>query len=281
MRISLVIPAHNESPYLKACLDSIVAQTRLPDEVIVVDDSSTDRTFDIASNYAEKQAFIKVFKHESRPGHLPGTKVVSAFNFGLSKTQDHELIGKFDADIVLPPDYIENMEAAFQSDWKLGICGGLLFVANGADWTYERIADANHVRGPIKLYHKACFEKIGGLRMGTGWDTVDVLLARYHDFHVKTIKSLRVKHLRPTGHGYTKQNHRAKGIALYQMRYGLILAKLALLKMAWQSKNLKLYVYGIFGYLGALASRKTRFVTRSEGRFIRSLRWKGIRDKLV
>ena len=190
------------------------------------------------------------------------------------------LIGKFDADIFLPPNYFEQMRNHFRANWLLGMCSGLLYVEKKGQWVYENIANKNHMRGPIKLYYRQVFELMGGLRQGVGWDTVDVLLCQYHDFEVKTDPSLIVKHLRPTGHGYSTKNYRAKGEALYKMRYGIPLAKLALLKMAWQAKSPKLYWQGIFGYLAAIANHTPRFVTLGEGKFIRNLRWKGIFDKL-
>ena len=280
MRISIIIPAHNEEAYLKDCLASFVNQSHTPDELLIIDDNSTDRTLAIASDFSGKHNWIKVVQRQSADVHSPGRKVVEAFNFGLTHLSEHDLIGKFDADIVLPSNYLETMHNHFQADWKLGMCSGLLFVEKNGEWVYERIADKNHVRGPIKLYHSACFEKIGGLRPGVGWDTVDVLLAQYHGFHIKTDKNLKVKHLRPTGYGYSSKKYGTKGEALYKMRYGLPLAKIALLKMAVQAKSPRLYLDGIWGYLKAWLGRKNRFVTQEEGRFIRKLRWKGIWSKL-
>ncbi|WP_418502180.1 glycosyltransferase family 2 protein [Flagellimonas sp.] len=280
MWISIVIPAHNEAAYLKDCLDSFVGQTHLPDEVIVVDDNSSDNTFEIAQSFAEKFSWITVLKRKSVDEHIPGRKVVDTFNFGLRHTAEFDLIGKFDADIILPPNYFETMVNQFQSNWKLGMCSGLLFVQKGRDWVYENIADKTHIRGPIKLYHKACFNKIGGLRPGVGWDTVDTLLAKYHGFETQTVPELKVKHLRPTGHGYSSTNYQAKGAALYKMRYGIVLTKVAALKMAWQAKSPSLYFQTIFGFLKAFFQQKPFYVSKAEGRFIRKYRWKGIWSKI-
>lgn len=280
MRISIVIPAHNEERNLADCLDSFVAQTRTPDELIIVDDNSGDSTYSIASSYAQKHRWIKAIQRKSVDEHIPGKKVVDTFNFGLSHTSDYDLIGKFDADIILPTNYFEMMLNHFQSNWKLGMCSGLLFIQKNGKWVYENIAKKDHIRGPIKLYHKACFAKIGGLRPGVGWDTVDVLLAKYHDFETLTDPSLQVKHLRPTGHGYSTKNYQAKGEALYKMRYGLILTKLTALKMAWQAKNPILYFQVHIGYLKAVIHQLPRYVTLEEGRFIRKHRWQGIKNQL-
>ena len=280
MRISIIIPAHNEAAFLEECLDSFVAQTYLPNELIVVDDNSSDATFAIAQDYAKRHEWIKALQRKSTDEHIPGKKVVDTFNFGLKHVSAYDLIGKFDADIVLPPNYFENMVNQFQANWKLGMCSGLLFVQNGNQWKYEDIANKNHIRGPIKLYHKACFQKIGGLRPGAGWDTVDTLLARYHDFDTATLPELKVKHLRPTGHGYSSKNYQSKGEAMYRMRYGLLLTKIAVLKMAWQAKSPKLYLQAIWGFLKALLQRQGKYVSKKEGKFIRTYRWKGIWSKI-
>jgi glycosyltransferase involved in cell wall biosynthesis len=280
MRISIIIPAHNEEKYLAQCLESFVSQSLQPNELIVVDDNSSDNTFKIASEFAKKYDWIKAFQRKSSDEHIPGKKVVNTFNFGLEKTSEYDLIGKFDADIILPPNYFEQMRNNFQSNWKLGMCSGLLFIEKNDKWVYENIANKNHVRGPIKLYHKACFTKIGGLRPATGWDTVDTLLAKYYDFDTQTDSNLIVKHLRHLGKDYKTKNYYAKGEALYKMRYDIVLAKLAALKMAWSMKSPRMYVQAILGYLGAFFKSAPHFVSKEEGKFIRGLRWKGVRKKL-
>jgi hypothetical protein len=280
MRIIIIIPAHNEAVFLKECLDSFIGQSHPPNELIVVDDNSSDDTFAIAQGYAQKHLWIKAVQRKSTDEHIPGKKVVDTFNFGLEHASDHDLLGKFDADIVLPQDYFENMVNQFQANWKLGMCSGLLFVQIGDEWVYEDIANKNHIRGPIKLYHKACFHKIGGLRSGVGWDTVDILLAQYHGFDTLTLPELKVKHLRPTGHGYSAKNYQSKGVAMYKMRYGLVLTKIAALKMAWQAKSPGLYIQALWGFLKALLQRQAKYVSKKEGKFIRTYRWKGIWSKI-
>ena len=277
MFISIVIPAHNEERFLAQCLDSFVYQTRIPDQLIIVDDNSTDNTKTIAQSYADKHPWITVVTNCSNTKHLPGKKVINAFNFGFTYvSEDYDLIGKFDADIILPDAYFEAMENRFNSDWLLGMCSGLLYVEKDGDWVYENIAKKSHIRGPIKLYYREVFELMGGLRPDVGWDTVDVLLCQYHDFKVTTDPFQKVKHLRPTGADYNQKTFYDKGKALYNMRYGLPLAKIALLKMAITNKNLHLYLQGILGYVTQWIQRAPRMVTKDEGKFIRRLRWQGI-----
>jgi len=121
MRISIIIPAHNEEKYLAQCLDSFIAQTQQPKELIVVDDNSSDKTFKIASKFSKEHPWIKVFQRKSSDEHIPGKKVVDTFNYGLKKASEYDLIGKFDADIILPPNYFEQMRNHFQSSIKNGL----------------------------------------------------------------------------------------------------------------------------------------------------------------
>jgi hypothetical protein len=55
------------------------------------------------------------------------------------------------------------------------------------------------VRGPIKLYKRACWDAIGGLITAPGWDTVDELHANYHGWRTRSFLELKVIHYRPTG----------------------------------------------------------------------------------
>ncbi|MFM1877679.1 MAG: hypothetical protein RLZZ241_545 [Bacteroidota bacterium] len=279
--VAIVVPAHNEEAHLAVCLDSFVAQTRRPNELILVDDSSTDQTFGIAKSYANTHAWIRCVKHASIPGHKPGAKVVQAFNFGCTQlTQIPDFIGKFDADIVLPPNYFEHLLQAFGENQKLGICSGLVYIQQNDQWIYEPIAAKNHVRGPIKCYSQNCFEAIGGLKSAIGWDTADVLLARYHGFEVQTLADLQVKHLRPTGLAYSRENALKQGQALYTLRYGLILGVIASIKMAWKRKSGLLPWNHLKGAYNARKNRDPFLLSDDVARFARKWRWQQIREKL-
>ena len=50
--LAVVVPIYNTAPYLRQCIDSLISQTRLPDEIILVDDGSTDGSGVICDEYA-------------------------------------------------------------------------------------------------------------------------------------------------------------------------------------------------------------------------------------
>lgn len=276
----IIMPAHNEAAQIRRCLESFTQQTRPPDALRVVDDNSTDDTPALVQQYSRTHSWIHLIKRTSSPEHHPGAKVVEAFKAGLpTDWESYDLIGKFDADILLPPDYLEVMERQFQGAPRLGMCSGHLYIQKEGDWVYEPIANPDHVRGPIKLYTRECYRAIGGLRPFIGWDAADVLLARFHGFEVSTLPNLRVKHLRPTGKGYSARNARLQGMALYHLRYGWLLSFIAAGKMALKRRKPMLPIHAMASYCKAVIRNKPRMLSRQEGGFVREWRWKQIRQK--
>src|SRR5690606_35429094 len=106
-------------------LDSIVKQSLLPKKVVVVNDNSTDRTAAIVEAFTKQYSFISTVNTNSEPVHLPGSKVIQAFNIGL-ETLDHcyDFIVKLDADLILPDDYFEQIRAIFAKNPRVGMARG-------------------------------------------------------------------------------------------------------------------------------------------------------------
>ncbi|WMI69669.1 glycosyltransferase family 2 protein [Mangrovimonas sp. YM274] len=277
MDFSIIIPAHNEEVTLRVTLESLVAQTLLPKQLVVVNDNSTDATLKVAKEFANKYPWISVIDISSSEEHQPGSKVVNAFYKGL-ETLDvaYDIICKFDADLIFPPNYLEKVAALFKSNDTIGIAGGILYIEKNDNWVYENIAKQTHVRGPIKAYRKQCFEEIGGLKRSIGWDTVDTLLAQYHGWQMATDTNLKVKHLKPTGAQYQKNSKYKQGEAMYKMRYGITITSIAALKLAMKKKSPSLFKDYLMGYFKAKQNGLEYLVSKPEGDFIRSLRWKGI-----
>lgn len=281
MDFLIIIPAHNEESYLTKTLQSLIEQTILPKKIIVVNDSSTDGTQKIIDQFSEKYEFIKGVYHNSEETHSPGSKVVKAFYKGLQALNDNfDVICKFDADLIFPNNYLEQIAVIFQNDQKVGMAGGFCYIEKSGQWVLENLTNTDHIRGALKAYRNSCFEEIQGPRNSMGWDTVDELLAQYHGWKIKTDPSLRVKHLKRTGKDYTKASRLNQGKAFYKMRYGFCLTVIASGKLALRKNSLRYFTDCIKGFLYAKKENLQFMVSEKEGEFIRSLRWKGIREKL-
>ncbi len=282
MNIYIVIPAHNEEDCISLMLNSLTQQTLLPKRVVVVNDNSTDNTSKRISEFVEKHNWMETLDIESSSQHIPGSKVINAFNEGFNKLDDdYDVICKFDADIILPNNYLESVVSLFNSDGTVGIAGGLAYIEKNGSWVYETISSKNHVRGPFKAYRKACFEAMNGLKPSIGWDTTDVLLAQYYGWSIKTDKSLKVKHLKPTGQTYHKSSKYLQGEALYKMRYGFILSALFAMRNALSKRNPSYFFNTVFGYVKSKRAPIDFIVTKDQGMFIRKLLWRNLRKKFV
>lgn len=280
MNIYIVIPAHNEGKFIEQTLNSLVKQTLLPVKVVVVDDHSTDKTSQLVSKFSEKYSFIHLVKNSSSEKHLPGSKVIQAFQKGFEKLDDnYDILCKFDADLIFPENYLEDIAEIFKTNPKCGMAGGFCTLSKNGTWEIENLTSSDHIRGALKAYRKACFKNIGGLKAAMGWDTADELLARYYGWEVITAPLLLVKHLKPTGKTYDKTARYNQGEAFYILRYGFWLTTIASTKLALKKGAPFLVRDYIKGFFKARKKNSTFLVSESEGSFIRKFRWRSIRKK--
>jgi glycosyltransferase involved in cell wall biosynthesis len=276
----IIIPAHNEQDSIGLTLDSLVNQTLLPKKVVVVNDNSTDQTQDIVESYSSKHHFIHLINTKSSNEHLPGSKIINAFYKGYETLDnDYDVICKFDADLIFPNNYLEQIANHFNSNNKLGMASGFCYIEKNGDWILENLTRKDHIRGALKAYKKACFLQIGKIKPSMGWDTVDELLAKYYGWELLTDASLKVKHLKPTGISYNKASKYMQGEAMYKMRYGFFITLISALKLAYKKHSFSLFKDYLAGYFKAKKNKIDFLVTDEEGKFIRNLRWKGITKK--
>jgi glycosyltransferase involved in cell wall biosynthesis len=282
MHYYIIIPAHNEEAFIASTLNSILAQSLQPKKVVIVNDNSTDGMEKIVDDFVSDHTIFESLNAVSSTLHMPGSKVIKAFNKGLELLDDqYDFLVKLDADTILPENYFERIAYAFKGNPMVGMAGGFLYEKDENElWKLNHPMDKNHVRGAIKAYSKDCFNAIGGLKNAMGWDTLDELLAQFHGYEIFTDDSLKVKHLRPTRQGYDQKAKMLQGKAMYGMRYGFWISCIASLKMAWKQRNKNVFLDNMLGYFSAKKEKDPFLVTEKEGRFIRKLRWRNIRRKL-
>ncbi|MDO7170787.1 glycosyltransferase family 2 protein [Mariniflexile sp. AS56] len=281
MNFYIIIPAHNEASSIGLTLDSLVKQTHKPKCVVVVNDNSTDDTQEIVESYSIKHTWIRLVNSKSSNEHLPGSKIINAFYKGYETLDEYyDVICKFDADLIFPSNYLEQLTLHFNKNKTLGMAAGFCYIEKNNDWVLENLTRKDHIRGALKAYKKDCFLQIGKLKPSMGWDTVDELLAKFYGWELKTDASLHVKHLKPTGIDYNKASKYLQGEAMYKMRYGFIITLISALKLAYKKGSTSLFKDYIAGYFRAKKNKIAFLVSDEEGQFIRNLRWKGMLNKL-
>jgi glycosyltransferase involved in cell wall biosynthesis len=137
LRTSVVVPAYDEEALLGACLASLARQTRPPHEVVVVDNNSRDRTAEIARAHGARVV----------PEPVQGIWPAAATGYDAATG---DVIARCDADSVMPPDWVERIEAAFAADPDLrAVTGPGVFV--GLPTVRRTLADLLYMRAYFVL----------------------------------------------------------------------------------------------------------------------------------
>jgi glycosyltransferase involved in cell wall biosynthesis len=115
MTISLITTVLNEGQSLSLLLDSIAAQTRKPDEIVICDGGSTDNTRDILESYADTMPLVI---HQ-----CPGANISQGRNAAI-QAASHEIIAVTDAGVRLEPVWLENIVAPLEANPSVQVVAG-------------------------------------------------------------------------------------------------------------------------------------------------------------
>jgi glycosyltransferase involved in cell wall biosynthesis len=201
MRYVLITPARNEEKYIGGTIQSVVAQTVLPERWVIVDDGSTDRTAEIVRSFASRYPWIELVSRPQRADRSFAGKVF-AFNAGLDqvKALNFEVLGNLDSDVSFEPGYLAFLLQRFEEDSRLGVAG-TPFVEQGYDSGRDSFEGENHVAGACQLFRYRCFQEVGGFipnRAG-GVDWIAVTTARMQGWKTRSFSEKRIHHHRPIG----------------------------------------------------------------------------------
>ncbi len=131
--IAVMVPAYNEGRNLANTLEGLLRQTRPADQIIVIDDCSTDETPAIAAKYADRG--VEVY----RPSANTGSKA-RAQNWGLQFVTC-DLVLPVDGDTVLADDYLERILPAFDDPTVVIAAGCVLTQRTDTIWEKGRMLE--------------------------------------------------------------------------------------------------------------------------------------------
>ena len=101
--VSIIIPVYNAAPFLRECIDSVLAQTYTAWELILVDDASTDGSADICRQYAARDERVRLISADR--GEVSATR-----NKGIDAARGHYIMF-VDADDALTPDALTRLRS--------------------------------------------------------------------------------------------------------------------------------------------------------------------------
>jgi glycosyltransferase involved in cell wall biosynthesis len=205
MVLVVVVPFLNEGGYLPRFLDSISAQSRPPDQLILVDDGSDDGSYELAQAFADAHPYAVASRRPRRPAEtdrLATAAELRAFAWGLERIDvPYDVVVKLDADLDLRPSHFAEIMSRLAEDPRIGVAGAYLSTRLDSGAIVRERHPADHVRGPNKFYRRECFEAIAPLPAHLGWDTIDEVKARMHGWRTTSVELSGGDsiHLRPTG----------------------------------------------------------------------------------
>jgi glycosyltransferase involved in cell wall biosynthesis len=167
MRISVIIPAYNASAYIEPTILSILGQTRPADEIVVVDDGSTDDTAKIAAGVSDKVVVVRQKNGGQGSARQRGAEATNA-----------ELLLFLDADDILYPAALEKLSASLLAMPQAALAYGLVEIWSPDDPGQARIdthpdlsgtdlwkefLSRNYIRTPgCSLLRRAALIDVGG-----------------------------------------------------------------------------------------------------------------------
>lgn len=168
--ISVVIPFKNAELFLAECLDSVISQDEVEFEVILVNDSSSDNSLEIASKYIATNSNLKLFES-------PGVGLVDALNFGIQNSRG-SYIARLDADDQMVAGRLriqcaflnENLDVAVVGSQvsffdEFGFSSGKIsHYPVGRSELSSRITEGCFLAHPSVMFRKSLVEELGGYR---------------------------------------------------------------------------------------------------------------------
>ncbi|MEI6673576.1 MAG: glycosyltransferase family A protein [Verrucomicrobiota bacterium] len=194
----LITPVRDEEALLPRTIASVVAQTVLPAEWIIVSDGSTDGTDEIVREASARHPWIRLLALAPRPARSFAAVVrnteTAIRNLNVKQPA---FLGLLDADIEFQSDYFEQLMARFEVEPGLGLAGGVVIDVGRARDRFPR--NRRDVPGAVQFFRRECFERIGGLTPMPegGWDMITCATARMHGFTTRLFTDLVVDHLKP------------------------------------------------------------------------------------
>lgn len=155
-RISVVVVNWNGIAYLGDCLQALCEQTRLPDEVIVVDNASTDGSAELV---AERFPGVRLVRSGANLGFAAGC------NLGI-RASGGDYVATLNPDALPDPAWLEALAAAMDEDDGLGACASLMLFADRPD-TIDSAGIALDLLG-------IAWDRLGGEPVSTGLEQCEV-----------------------------------------------------------------------------------------------------------
>lgn len=231
-KLSLIISNYNNERYLRECIDSVLSQTLIPDEIIISDDASKDNSIKIIKEYEKKYDFIKGIYNKTNLGvslnrHNAILVAKGKYITTLDSDDYYGSKGKIEAEVKMLEEY--------KREYKKDIIpySNIVIADNMGKIIRKVFNDNNIVEGNIfneiitrakpiprdYIFSKEQYFKVGGfdknLLIYEDWDLKIRLAFKYEFFYTGVVGTV----YRQTDSGLSKANYRVHNIFLDKIFY--------------------------------------------------------------
>lgn len=267
MRVSVVIPTYNSGPLVAGAVESALAQTAPPHEVIVVDDGSTDDSADRLARFGDRIRYVR----------KPNGGVSSARNSGVAEASG-DAVAFLDADDVWHPRKLEQQTNALVARPDLGLLGTRVYA-----WPAAAHPDAGPATEPVtitldelvernNLVTSTVLARTAALRAAGPFDPS---LQGPEDYdlwlRVARVSAVGVLPVALTGYRVGTPNSLSKNAVRMETGLRRILAKLEADGVFHRRPALRRKAWAYFRYNCGLMYRDAGHRLTAAGRFVRSL----------
>jgi glycosyltransferase involved in cell wall biosynthesis len=184
MKVSLITTVLNEEKTIEDFLNSIINQVKKPNEFIIVDGGSVDKTYEIIKKYSKKYRWIKVFQ-------VRGATIGKGRNYAIEKAKN-EVIAVTDAGCIVDKNWLKEITKPFSKNKNVDVVVGIYkpYYTNGFEYFQGLIVvpqpekiflNPSRMSSRSIAFKKSVWEKVGGYPdLSTGEDT---------EFNIKLIKN--------------------------------------------------------------------------------------------
>jgi glycosyltransferase involved in cell wall biosynthesis len=276
VRYAIITAARDEAEALPRLAAALSVQTLRPSRWVIVENGSTDGTYEVAILLARENDWIDVVGLAETGPRERGAPIVRALQAGIGSLDErYDVVVNVDADVTMDEKYFESLIDAFETRSSLGIASGSAWELERDVWR-QRFVTGGTVWGATRAYRRECLDDVLPFEERHGWDGIDQLKARARGWETGVLVDLPFYHHRPEGARDGSWSHwMVNGETAHYMGYRpwyLVLRTLHRLRA--QPKAIAMLV----GYAGSVARRReqlgdeaARAVLRDDQR-LRSLR---------
>lgn len=165
VKASLICTTKNEESSIKEFLESLSSQSRLPDEIVIVDGGSIDRTVEIMDSYIKNGLPIRLIVED-------GANIAQGRNIAITNS-NYDIIASTDAGCLADRDWLKNLIKPFEEDSSVDVVSGVyvsfgetifekcvaeLTGGNTSSWTAEGFLPSSR----SAAFKKTAWGKVGG-----------------------------------------------------------------------------------------------------------------------